>query len=73
MEFQAMPKISDQVIEIIANEETKFDSTPEYRKFKDFLDRAKEAGLITKRTYSIPPTDTIGKKFREAIKIRVEK
>lgn len=68
-----MPKINEQVTKTIENEKPKFEADSEYRKLKDFVDKAKEAGLVTKRAYSIPLTDTIGKKLRESVKIRVGK
>jgi len=66
-------KINEQVTKTIENEKSKFEADTEYRKLRDFLDKAKEAGLVTKRTYSIPQPDTIGKKLRESIKTRVGK
>jgi len=72
-----MLKIDEQLAKIIEDEKAKFESESDYRNnyrnIRDFLRKAEEAGLIRKHPYSIPQPDTIGKKLRESIKVKVAK
>lgn len=63
-----MAKINE-LEKIIKNEEAKIKSDPNYVDLKTFLEEMQDSGFSIKKSYSLPQTDTIGKKYNESIKL----
>ena len=57
-----MSKIENAVNEAIEKHETSGRSDRDrIRRLTDFSERMKERGLVTKKKYSLPPMDTVGR------------
>lgn len=65
--------ISDRTRKVLEENEKKRKSSPNYNEMRIFLQQAKEKGILVKRGYSIPPIDTIGKRYTNYATDKVKK
>lgn len=63
-----MDNISDKVEEALKNQEQMLNKHPEVARMQELFARLVQAGVITKREYTIPLVDTIGHSVGGAIR-----
>jgi hypothetical protein len=63
-----MKNISDKVEEALKNQEQVLAERPEIARMQELFARLVQAGVITKREYTIPLVDTIGHNVGGAIR-----
>lgn len=51
----------DQVRQVLDQGLLQADALPEFRDLQAFYTRMKEAGLLVKQEYELPPLDTVGR------------
>ena len=56
--------ITERVQQVIANS-TEFEQDKDFIKLREFYEEMDQAGIVKKPTYSLPPLDTVGKRFHE--------
>lgn len=58
-----METVIENIKKITESELDKFSNDPKFKEFSNFLSEMKNNGIIIKRTYTLPPLDTIGKRL----------
>lgn len=55
----------EKLIETLEKEQQKSEGNADIIKLQDFLKEMKRLGLVKMQDYSIPPVDTLGRRFYE--------
>lgn len=57
--------ITDRVKHTLETDIKELNKKAEFVKLRDFYKKMQESGIAKKRSYSLPPLDTIGRRFRQ--------